>query len=49
MTREYEELARAFDWGVDDFRALGKTAAEAAFCDEATRAALIEKLEKSHV
>tara|TARA_R100000322_G_scaffold167633_1_gene135869 strand:+ start:16007 stop:17014 length:1008 start_codon:yes stop_codon:yes gene_type:complete len=49
MTREYEELARAFDWGVDDFRALGKTAAEAAFCDEDTRAALSEKLETFHV
>ncbi|WP_287432888.1 adenosine deaminase [Maritimibacter sp.] len=46
MTREFEELALAFGWDVDDFRALGITAADAAFCDKATRAALKSKLEK---
>lgn len=45
MTHEYEELSRAFGWGVDDFRALGMTAADAAFCDEATRAEMKKKLE----
>ena len=37
-------LAAAFDWGEADFRDLNLTAAEAAFCDAATRAALVARL-----
>lgn len=44
LSREYEALAKAFGWGVEDFRALNLTAAEAAFCDAATRARVITAL-----
>jgi adenosine deaminase len=43
--REYEALARAFGWTDEDFRAINRDAAAAAFCDEPTRKALIERLE----
>ena len=43
--REYEALARAFDWTEADFRAINRDAAAAAFCDEGTRKTLIERLE----
>ncbi|UWQ20346.1 adenosine deaminase [Jannaschia sp. W003] len=42
MTREYDALAEAFGWTEDDFRALNRISAEAAFCDDATRAKLLE-------
>ncbi|MDF1873140.1 adenosine deaminase [Vannielia sp.] len=45
MTREYEELSRAFGWEEDDFTALNRVAAEAAFCDEDTRARILKGLE----
>lgn len=45
MCREYEELSRAFGWGEQDFAEINKTAAQAAFCDEATRARVLKKLE----
>lgn len=45
MSREYAMLAEAFGWNEDDFRALNETAAQAAFCDETTRARILEKLE----
>ncbi|MEM1235736.1 MAG: adenosine deaminase [Pseudomonadota bacterium] len=45
MTAEYEGLERAFGWGEEDFRAVNKTALEAAFCDEATRAHVAKQLE----
>ncbi len=38
MTREWEDLERAFGWGPADLAALNRTAIGAAFCDEATRA-----------
>ena len=44
-TREYEALARAFDWTEADFRAINRDAAAAAFCDAAMRKRLIERLE----
>ncbi len=47
MRREYTELARVFGWGPDDFAALNRVAAEAAFCDEATREKVMKKLELS--
>jgi adenosine deaminase len=43
--REYDALARAFGWTEADFRAINRDAAEAAFCDAATRQGLIERLE----
>lgn len=46
MRRETEELARASGWGEDDFAALNRTAAEAAFCDEPTRRRILERLEQ---
>ncbi len=49
MTREYEELARAFGWDEGDFSELNKVALNAAFCDENTRARIAKKLEPSDV
>ncbi len=46
MRREYEMLNQAFGWDADDFAALNKTALEAAFCDEATRARVQKRLER---
>ncbi|GHE03030.1 adenosine deaminase [Defluviimonas sp. 20V17] len=45
LTREYDRLAEALDWDDAVFHTLNRTAAEAAFCDGATRAALIKRLE----
>ncbi len=45
MTREYDELARVFGWDEADFAALNRVALEAAFCDDATRAIVAERLE----
>lgn len=49
MTHEYERLADVFGWGVDDFAALNRVAAEAAFCDADTRSVLLKKLEQADV
>ena len=38
-------LAEAYDWTADDFRDLNAIAAAAAFCGEATRDRVLEKLE----
>ncbi len=46
MRREYEMLAQAFGWKEDDFRAMNDTALKAAFCDDATRARVKERLER---
>ncbi len=45
MTREYEELSRAFGWDEADFADLNRVALEAAFCDDETRARIAERLE----
>lgn len=45
MTREFEELARAYRWGEEDFADLNQMALAAAFCDEKTRERVAEKLE----
>ncbi|WBU55587.1 adenosine deaminase [Paracoccus sediminicola] len=42
LSHEYERLADAFGWGKAEFAALNLNAAEAAFCDDATRARLRE-------
>ena len=49
MTHEYESLARAFDWDGGVFQTLNTVAANAAFCDEATRAKILKSLEVSDV
>ncbi|PTQ75612.1 adenosine deaminase [Celeribacter persicus] len=45
MRYEFDRLAETFGWEEDDFMELNKTALDAAFCDEATRAAVAKKLE----
>lgn len=45
MRREYTDLARTFGWDETDFLDLNKTAMAAAFCDDATRDAILKKLE----
>lgn len=45
LCREYDQLADALGWDTDDFLELNKTAAEAAFCDDATRARILDQLE----
>ena len=45
MTREWEDLERAFGWGPADLAELNRTALAAAFCDEATRARVAEMIE----
>ncbi len=45
MAREFDRLAEDLGWDDGDFAELNRIAAEAAFCDEATRAELIKKLE----
>ncbi|MBT8409420.1 MAG: adenosine deaminase [Alphaproteobacteria bacterium] len=47
MAHEFDRLAETFDWAEDDLKALNRTAAEAAFCDAATRETLMTKLELS--
>ena len=40
LSHEYDRLADAFGWAEPEFSELNRTAAEAAFCDDATRARL---------
>ena len=40
LSHEYVRLADAFGWAEPEFTELNRTAAEAAFCDDATRARL---------
>jgi adenosine deaminase len=47
MTAEYAALHEAFGWEADDFRDLGRNAARAAFCDPATRDALLRRLDET--
>lgn len=47
MTREFDALEQAFGWTADDFAELTKTAINAAFCDEGTRARLLKRLEST--
>ncbi len=44
MTMDYERLADTFGWEEERFRGLAEVAAGAAFCDEATRARLRERI-----
>ncbi|MDQ2094754.1 adenosine deaminase [Rhodalgimonas zhirmunskyi] len=45
LTREYEELSRAFGWTETDFSEINETALAAAFCDDETKTKLRKKLE----
>lgn len=45
MTAEFEHLAKTFQWNEDDFAELNKTALEAAFCDDETRARVAKRIE----
>jgi len=45
LSREYAALAAAFGWREADFAASNRTAMQAAFCDAATRAAILGRLE----
>lgn len=47
MTNEFDRLADAFGWEEDDFAALNRTAMEAAFCDDETRARCLTILESA--
>ncbi len=47
MTREYERLSDTFGWDEAMFGALNVVAAKAAFCDDATRKHLLDRLEHS--
>jgi len=44
MTHEFDRLADAFGWKEGDFAALNRTALDAAFCDETTRARVVDRL-----
>ncbi|MCA0845807.1 adenosine deaminase [Salipiger thiooxidans] len=44
MADEYERLAKTFGWDEEVFAQIARTSAEAAFCDEDTRAALLKRL-----
>ena len=46
MTNEYDRLADAFDWDDGVFDTLARTSAEAAFCDDETRARVLKQLER---
>ena len=45
LDAEYARLADVFGWREDDFRAINRTAAEAAFCDAGTRDRVLKMLE----
>jgi adenosine deaminase len=45
MRREYRSLAHTFGWEPDVFTALNRTAMAGAFCDAATRDAILKRLE----
>jgi len=48
LTREYEEVNRAFGWGVKEFLETNLMAAEAAFVEEAVKASLRTKLVQAY-
>ena len=45
MPQEYAMLEKTFGWGEDTFRAVNKTALDAAFCNEETRKRVEKRLE----
>ena len=49
LTREYDRLAETFGWDAEVIREVNITAAQAAFCDAATRETVLKQLERTHV
>ncbi len=47
LAAEYARLAAAFGWTPDDFAAINRTAIAAAFCDPATRALVLSRLDQA--
>lgn len=47
LAAEYASLAAAFGWTPADFATINRTAAEAAFCDAATRALVLSRLDQA--
>lgn len=47
MTYEFEMLSQTFGWDEEDFKDLNTVAIDAAFCDDATRAAVKTRLENA--
>ena len=47
MTKEFENLERAFQWGAEDFDALNRTALDAACCDDDTKARVAKQLDEA--
>ena len=47
MAHEHEMLARTFGWDESDLAEIHRTAARAAFCDAATREALLQRLDET--
>ena len=45
MSHEYEKLADTFGWDEARFAEVNRAAIEAAFCDDATRARVLKRLE----
>ncbi len=45
MSHEFDRLAETFGWDRGELDKLNRMAAEAAFCDDATRASILKKLE----
>lgn len=45
MTKEFENLNRTFGWERPEFDEMNTNAIEAAFCDDATKAAIVKRLE----
>ena len=45
MAREYDELHKAFDWDVGQFRKIARQSLDAAFCDADTKARIAKLLE----
>lgn len=48
MRDEFTKLSEVFGWQEDDFNIVNKTALDAAFCDDATRAQLSKTLEQNN-
>ncbi|WGW05510.1 adenosine deaminase [Tropicibacter oceani] len=46
MPDEYENLAKTFRWDEEVFTDINRTAMQAAFCDDATRDAILKRLER---
>ena len=47
ITRDYQEAAETFGLSAEDLRGITRTALEAAFCDEPTRARLLKRLDEA--